>query len=224
LYERIERDATMLAWYSTYEPLELTVDDETFQTLARRARSEDLTVTPLLVTQDVDVPVVAVAVTREEWPAFAIGSAAHLDPTEAATGALAEALQNWMELRGMGPDEAESADGAIGYYALFPEAAREFVDVEQSLPAANVGPETVPDGVAHVDALVERLSDVGLTAYGARVTPRDVEALGFEVVRTIVPQAQPLFLDDPFFGDRATTVPEGMGFEPRTDRDQHPFP
>ncbi|MFC6730890.1 YcaO-like family protein, partial [Natronoarchaeum mannanilyticum] len=75
LYEVIERDATMLAWYSTFEPLELSVEDEGFDALARRAAGEGLSVTPLLVTQDVDVPVVAVAVHREgEWPRFAVGS------------------------------------------------------------------------------------------------------------------------------------------------------
>ena len=61
LTEVIERDATMLAWYSTFEPLGLSVETDAFATLERRARSEGLSVTPLLVTQDIDVPVVAVA-------------------------------------------------------------------------------------------------------------------------------------------------------------------
>ena len=38
LYEVVERDAAMLAWYSTYEPLGLDVGNEGFETLARRAR------------------------------------------------------------------------------------------------------------------------------------------------------------------------------------------
>ena len=96
LYEVLERDATMLAWYSTFEPLGLAVESQRFETLRRRARAEKLTVTATLVTQDVNVPVVAVAVHREtEWPRFAVGSGADLDATAAAEAALAEALQNW---------------------------------------------------------------------------------------------------------------------------------
>ncbi len=125
LTEVIERDATMLAWYSTFDPLGLSVETDAFDALERRARSEGLSVTPLLVTQDIDVPVVAVAVHRDpdalegreveadddSWPAFAVGSAAGLDAAAAAASALEEALQNWMELRSLGPADATMPAG-----------------------------------------------------------------------------------------------------------------
>ncbi|WP_226023496.1 YcaO-like family protein [Halomicrobium salinisoli] len=225
LTEVIERDAAMLSWYSTYEPLGLAVEDEGYQTLAARARSEGLTATPLLLTQDVDVPVVAVAVHREsEWPRFALGSAADLDPARAARGALEEAVQNWTELRSMGPEQSAEESGAIGEYAEFPEAARELVDPEQTIPAESVGPDEVPEGEAALDALVDRLSAAGLEAYATRTTTRDLELLGFEAVRVLIPEAQPLFFGDSFFGERAERVPDDLGFELRPDRDHHPFP
>ncbi|MWV40650.1 YcaO-like family protein [Natrialba sp. INN-245] len=238
LTEVIERDATMLAWYSTFEPLGIAVDDERFETLERRAESEGLEVTPLLVTQDVDVPVVSVAVHRDSasdpddgiemiedaWPTFAAGSAADLDATAAATAALEEALQNWMELRNLGPDDAAEASGEIGEYASYPEPAREFVDVDQTVPAESVGPADVPSGTDALESVVERLEDVGLVPYAARVTTRDVEAIGFEAVRVVVPGAQPLFTGTPFFGERARTVPDDLGFEARLERPYHPYP
>ncbi|NHN40690.1 bacteriocin biosynthesis protein SagD [Halorubellus sp. JP-L1] len=226
LTEVVERDATILAWYSTFEPLELRVDAEGYRTLAKRARSEGLEVTALLVTQDVDVPVVAVAVHREDgdWPQFAVGSDAALDPERAATDALAEALQNWMELRGMGRSTASAEDGAIGAFADFPQAASAFLDASGPVPAGSVGPDAVPSGEARVDALVDAVVDAGLTPYAARVTTRDVDEMGFEAVRVVVPGAQPLFTDDPAFGERARTVPASLGFEPRLDRRHHPYP
>jgi ribosomal protein S12 methylthiotransferase accessory factor len=248
LYETIERDATMLAWYSTYEPLAVSVTDERtraaspeaaadYAALRRRARSEGLSATALLVTADVDVPVVAAAVHRDpdrvdedgprgdgDWPHFAAGSAADVDGAVAARDALAEAVQNWMELRAMGPERASDEEAAIGAYADFPAAAREFVDPPASVPAAEVGPETPPDGAAELDALVDRVREAGLSAYASRLTPRDVGALGFEAVRVLVPEAQPLFVGEPYFGDRAETVPRELGFEPRLDRPYHPFP
>jgi len=225
LYEVVERDATMLSWYSTFEPLGLAVDDEGFAALAQRARGVGLSVTPLLVTQDVDVPVVAAAVHREgEWPRFAVGSGADLDPAAAARSALAEALQNWMELRGMGREEAAEEPGAIGRYADFPELAREFVAVDGRVPADSVGPAEPPTGEAELAAVVERVVDVGLAPYAARTTTRDVAALGFEGVRALVPGAQPLFTDEATFGERARRVPEELGFEARPDRGHHPYP
>ena len=225
LYEVVERDATMLAWYSTFEPLELRVSDPGYDELCKRARAEDLSVTALLVTQDVDVPVVAAAVHRDgEWPRFAVGSGASLDPTDAARSALAEALQNWMELRSMGPEQASAESGAIGEYADFPEAARDFVDADASVPAERVGPEEPPSGTTELTAAVERVADAGLDAYAARTTTADVASLGFEAVRVLVPEAQPLFQGSPFFGERARSVPSDLGFEPNPDRPYHPFP
>jgi len=228
LYEVVERDATMLSWYSTFEPLGLSVEDETFEALARRARSEDLAVTSLLVTQDVDVPVVTVAVHREDgWPRFAVGSGANLDPVAAASGALAEALQNWMELRAMGPERAAEDDSAIARYAELPPDARSLLDVETTVPASHLGSgdgSDAPTGAEALDALLGALEAAGLSAYAARLTPRDVERVGFEVVRVLVPGAQPLFTGDRFFGERARTVPRTLGFRPRLDRPPHPYP
>lgn len=224
LYEVVERDAAMLAWYSTFDPLELALEDEVFQTIVHRARSEGLSVTPLLLTQDVDVPVVAVAVHREEWPRFALGSDADLDVQSAARSALAEALQNWMELNGMGEEEADDALGEIGGYATFPDAARAFVETETAIPADSVGPEDVESGEGELKAVLDRVTDAGLNAYAARTTTRDVAELGFEAVRVVVPSAQPMCFGDVYFGERAEDVPESLGFSPRLDADHHPFP
>ena len=224
LYEVLERDAAMLAWYSTYEPMALAVEDEGYRTLARRAHSEGLEATALLLTQDVDVPVVAVCVHREDgWPKFAAGSAADLDPEAAARGALEEAIQNWLELRRMGREDA-TEEGNIGVHAELPDSVRSFITPDTTIPAADVGPSESPSGSSELEALIDRVEDAGLDAYGARLTPRDVETIGFEAIRVLIPSAQPLFTGDPYFGDRARTVPESLGFEPRLDRMAHPFP
>jgi ribosomal protein S12 methylthiotransferase accessory factor len=230
LYETIERDATMLGWYSTFEPPGLAIGDDhlaeldQLTELHQRARATSLSVSLLLVTQDIDVPVIAAGVHREaEWPQFAAGSAADLDPVAAARSALAEAVQNWMELRAMGPEAAAAQGGAIAEYADFPPAAQAFVDPEQTLSVDSLG-EPALSGRAELDAVCDRLSAVGLDAYAARITTRDIAALGFEAVRVLVPAAQPLFTGDAYFGDRARQVPASMGFDPRLDRSYHPYP
>ncbi|PSP71749.1 bacteriocin biosynthesis protein SagD [Halobacteriales archaeon QH_6_68_27] len=224
LYEVVERDAATIAWYSTYDPLELVVDDDAYRELAARAGAEGLEATALLLTQDVDVPVVGVAVTREEYPKLALGTAADLDPARAARNALAEAVQNWVELREMGPDGAAETDGAIGEYAADPSPVEPFVDPGGRVPADSVGADTVPDGRDHLAAVRKRVTDAGLHPYAARTTTRDVRAMGFEAVRVLVPAAQPLFFDTPYFGERARSVPGTLGFEPAADRRLHPYP
>ena len=224
LYESIERDATMTSWYSTTEPLGLDVADPTIAELEKRARAESLSVTPLLVTTDVDVPVVAVGVHREgDWPRFAAGSGADLDPVAAARSALAEALQNWTELRSMGPEAAAEEGAAIGHHADFPDETRAFFDPDASVPADALG-EPDLTGTAELEAVVDRVRTVGLEPYAARITTRDLAEMGFEAVRVLVPGAQPLFTGDPFFGDRARDVPRSMGFEPELEKAYHPFP
>jgi len=224
LYEAIERDATMTSWYSTADPLGIEVDDEGFAELEKRARTESLSVTLLLVTTDIDVPVVAVGVHREgDWPRFAAGSGADLDPAAAARSALAEALQNWTELRSMGPDAAAKQGAAIGRHADFPAETRAFFDADATVPAESLG-EPELSGGDELAAVVDRAEAVGLEPYVARTTTRDLAALGFEAVRVLVPGAQPLFTGDPFFGDRARDVPRSMGFEPDLEKAYHPFP
>jgi len=224
LYEVIERDATITSWYSTADPLGIEVDDEGVAELEKRARAESLTVTPLLVTTDVDVPVVAVGVHREgDWPRFAAGSGADLDPAAAARSALAEALQNWTELRSTGPDAAAEQGAAIGRHADFPEETRAFFDPDATVPAESLG-EPELSGADELAAVVERVERVDLEPYVARTTTRDLAALGFEAVRVLVPGAQPLFTGDPFFGDRARDVSRSMGFEPELEKAYHPFP
>ncbi|MGZ0746395.1 YcaO-like family protein [Haloparvum sp. AD34] len=224
LYETVERDASMLAWYSTFDPLELSVEDPEFAELEKRATAEGLEVTALLLTVDVDVPVVAVGVHREgEWPRFAAGSDADLDPVAAARAALAEALQNWMELRAMGKEEATKQGAAIGHHADFTAETRRFFDPDVAVDTDGVGAPDVA-GEEELETLLDRLADEGLDAYAARTTTRDLEALGFEAIRALVPSAQPLFTGDPYFGARARNVPETLGFEPDLEREYHPFP
>ena len=225
LYEVIERDATMIGWYSTYEPIELTVDDDRYDRLARRARSEGLSVRAVAMTQDVDVPVVAVGIARRDrFPRFAAGSAAHLDPTDAARSALSEAIQNWMELRSMGPDGSQSAGGWIGPYAREPPETPPFHEIDRSIAADRLGPEAVPEGRAAFTSLVDRITAVGMEPIVVQLTPRDVRSIGFEAVRVIVPSAQPLFTNSPYFSERLRSVPQTLGFKPTPDRDPHPFP
>lgn len=240
LLEVIERDACMLGWYSTYEPLELDVDSMPYTTLVRRMAGEGLASTALLMTQDLDVPVVTAVVHRrnadgrpahkipgtdaDDWPAFAVGSAADIDPATAAERALAEAVQNWIELREMGPERADDEQEHVAEFARFPRQARGLIDAETTVEAGEIAPAGIEDAEDALAHCVEALEASDLTGYAARLTTRDVESLGFEAVRVVVPQAQPLVKQRGHFTDRLRSVPRELGFSPRLDRGHHPYP
>lgn len=225
LTEVIERDAMMLSWYSSAKPMGVRIDDNEFDRLKRRAAIESLDVTPILLTQDIDIPVIGVAVQREdEWPRVALGTAAALDATDAAIGALEEAIQNWVELENMGPERAASDASRIAAYATDPSPLMDYLSPTASVSAAGIS-HPVPDSpAAELEVLESLIVETDLSPAVSRITPRDLEALGFEAVRVVDPNAQPLFTGDPYFGDRARSVPESFGETPHLDKTAHPFP
>jgi ribosomal protein S12 methylthiotransferase accessory factor len=226
LYEVIERDATMLSWYSTRPPSEFLPDDSEFDLLSQMARSQGLTTTALLVTQDIDIPIVTVAVHRpSKWPKFAVGSCANINPNRAAIGALSEALQNWMELRSMGPDIAKNQPSAIGVYSNFPKEAQSFIECSDSISSNDISIPTFFESIEELSFIMNHLHSLGLHTYSVKLTPPDIAILGFEAVRILVPKAQPLFFGKSFFGVRARKVPSSLGnFRSRLDRSHHPYP
>jgi len=228
LLEVIERDATMLAWYASGTPPAVAIDDPDFEVLTQRAASVGLSVTPQLVTRDIDVPVLSVAVHREEFPRVALGSAAALDATRAARAALEEALQNWMELRSAGSEEATDLDGAIGRYAAGEAPVEAAIATDGIVQAEQLSRRTdngaIPKGKAALETVLDAIASVGLTPYATRLTPRDLDTIDIEVVRALIPKAQPLFTGAPVFGERARTVPPTLGETPRLDRVHHPYP
>lgn len=225
LAEVIERDAAMLAWYSTYEPLGLRVEDPGYEQLCKRAGVEDLSVEAVLLTQDVDLPVVAVALERaDRWPQFAMGSSAGFDAVDAARNALREAIQNWMELDQMGREQAEASSGRIASYATNPSPATAFMEPETRVPAHDVNPNVPDSPEVALERLVAEVADAGMQPLVSWITPRDLQEVGFVAARVAVPSAQPLLSGQTYFGERSTTVPEAMGFAPRLSRAPHPFP
>ena len=124
----------------------------------------------------------------------------------------------------MGENEADGALGEIGRYASEPTPAVEFVEPETTIPAESVGPSEPPAGENELAAVLDRVEGAGLDAYAVRTTTRDVETLGFEAVRVLIPSAQPLCFGDVYFGERARTVPDTLGFTPALEQPHHPFP
>ncbi|MDR9444726.1 MAG: YcaO-like family protein [Haloquadratum sp.] len=217
LLEVIERDAIMCAWYGEAPVHRVTVGSEAMQTLSTRLRAADLTVTCWATPTAVGVPVCIAAVHRAAgYPRCAFGSAAAVEPEAAARHAVIEATQNWMEIDAMGAETtAETYDG-VARYASDPAPAFDALPG----PGGAVAIESVlTPGPTTLDPLIDALADEGLAAVAVSVTTGDLRAMGFEAVRALIPAAQPLFVREPYFGDRV-----GSDAHAVHTRRPHPFP
>jgi hypothetical protein len=108
------------------------------------------------VTVDVDVPVVATAVHRDgEWPEFAVGSAADLDPVAAARSSLAEAVRDARAL-----DDLD--DDSVDYIATDPPFGDSLQYAEVNfIPESFLGTFTEADR----EIVVNETRDVSEAAY-----------------------------------------------------------
>lgn len=217
LLEVLERDALMRMWYGDAPVRRVVLETDVFDAVCARLRVADLTVACWALRTDLGVPVCVAAVHRTSgFPHCAFGSAAAASPTAAAEHAVIEATQNWMELDAMGPQKTADMYDGVAEYATAPGAAFE------ALP----GPEEAVDleavltpGPADLESLIDEIAADGLDAVAVSVTTADLRAVGFEVVRAIIPAAQPLFLGEPYFGDRVS--PDAHAIHTRRP---HPFP
>ncbi len=94
LYELIERDAVSLWWYNRVQRPALDpncLDDSRLRQTISCCDSEGWDVELLDVTTEFRVPVFVATARHRKSGWFAIGTAAHVDPAEAATKALSEA-------------------------------------------------------------------------------------------------------------------------------------
>lgn len=217
LLEVLERDALMRIWYGEAPVHRVTVETEAMQALRARLRAADLTATCWACPTPEGVPVCIAAVHRAAgYPRCAFGSAAGVEPADAAAAAVTEATQNWMELDAMGPATAAETYAGVARYAEDPSPAFEV------LPGADeaVSLEGVlSTGPAALDPLLAELAQQELAAVAVSVTTSDLRAVGFEVVRAIIPAAQPLFIHEPYFGDRVSPTADAQHA-----RLPHPFP
>lgn len=252
LYEVVERDALSILWHASLAVPRIALDREDAlgafyrERLACRGVRCEL----LDATLDVGIPTV-VAVLLHPRGGLVVGSAARLDPLEAARKALLEAAQAWIVRRrdleeGSRPDDAEAGAGEGELQILT------FADHQTLYTRPGMGREaellwSSPDVVEPADlprratgdlrgdlaVSLDLLAARGLEAVALDLTPRDVAGAGYRVARVVVPGMERLNArhDAPFWGGRRLReVPRTLGLAARAlgedelNRGVHPFP
>jgi ribosomal protein S12 methylthiotransferase accessory factor len=245
IYEILERDALMIAWAWRLERPRIPPEscfrfapdiDELLRSiegLGARFYINDLTL-------DVEVPVIsAVIIDDGSPPLTSFGIAADRDPLHALRLALEEALLTRVLLsRGeeLQPAEVAPEDVRTLRDHLFAHAAsdrlRQRLEFLTHAREATAFEALVRRYSANDSSLQDRLRRHDLSAFWVDVTTEDVGSLGFRVVRTLIPTAQPLHNDHRYRylgGARLQTVPRRLGLRGSftladINPDPHPFP
>ncbi len=251
LCEVVERDAYTVVWQNRLQRPHIDleqVDDPLVQRLVQELQGLAMTPHAVLLTLDIPIPVVLMVLTRSDGPPWTIvACGADLDPQRALLLALEEACLAVIGVSRAVADEREyrpaadysdvttmhrhglshALDPRLHSAAAFLTEPTEIVRVAD-IPDLSTG-APVADLRTALTVVRPYVSDV----VGFDVTTRDVDEVGFKVVRVVVPELQPMDIDHRFRhlgGRRLYEVPHRLGLvaQPRSEADMtpepHPFP
>ena len=240
LLELIERDGFASAWAvgMPLPKLHLSEADRTrlsSETL-RALDHETLKVSLHAIPNTFDVANVFVFVEHAEFGMGVVGGAAKLCPYDAIEKAVLEALHGWIGFtRAAAGHHAFPAvsdiqtphDHALHY--MQPEIWATLKEFRGSTVTLVPGNLCAQPQMQTSDELVARLDDQGFRAYLFDLTTDDISALGFHVMRAIVPGMQPLsFGRLPVSEDRRRLAQNcahwGWDMPDRLVTASHPFP
>ncbi|MFB6194072.1 MAG: YcaO-like family protein [Halobaculum sp.] len=221
LFELIERDAVMTAWWDGSEPPGVTVSPP--RALREAVETPGYEIRTFAPESPIDLPVVGAATvsTADEFPAVHFAASAAFGVTDALTDALVELGQSFpryvtaewwsaVEADPTEPAESFTETGALYGRPDVADAAARFADpVENGHPLAD-HPQRVdiPSRTA-LDRLLDRLADADCTPIAVELTPPGLRQAGIDVVRVFVPELTPLTLpshcprDHPRLADRS---------------------
>lgn len=214
LFEVLERDAITLMWMNklsmpTLKNLENTHDSPALAMCGNRFFRPHLRYTAINLTTNLGIPVFCVIVrqTSGAGPAFGMGAACRLDPVLALEKAWFEAAASryWLAYafpkfsdRRMTPHEAfklvkTSADHALIYassrflrYAKFIDSSTKTQHLSM-IPSLSTG-----NPITDLQCCVSLLAQKGYDVIAVDVTKEELQPLGVNVVKVIVPGLQPL--------------------------------
>jgi len=248
LCEIIERDAFMITYLNKLPrarvPLEKTKNED-IRKLLDIIKNYDLKAYSFDITTDLGIYSFLSVIYDKTGLAAAIstGLKSSLNPTEALLGSLQEAIhpRTWLRrekdnFSGNRADlmkPVELSPRGLLWSSLNAVSQLDFLLKSTTItkPIDEYKDESEKTSEANLRKTVTLLQKHGYDAYAVDITPNlpSLKNTKFNVVMTIVPQLQPLYLDErfPFLGgNRLYTVPVTLGYfkKPKKESELHEFP
>lgn len=250
ILEIVERDAFMMTYLNKISPPVVDLDDlleqdKDLAKIVRQIRRYYLDLHVLKLPTDFGVEVFAAVIIDPtgEGPAFTIGASADFDTKTCILDAASEALAVRMSIKNTfrQPVDANRIDrmGRILYWAKGENLDKieflysgEKMKIDLALPQ-NIFVTKHDPGKTEIDwkkalgNLVSRLKKKKYEAVFAELTTKEVAEAGFRCVRVVIPELQPMHLEEalPYLeGKRLHEVPERLGYEPANELNKYPHP
>jgi ribosomal protein S12 methylthiotransferase accessory factor len=251
LYELIQRDGFLIFWLNKLSPPQVdpeTIDNDDFQILYQRLRRYGFKIFCVNITTDIGVPSFAVAVVDEsgKGPRLALGAGCHAEPTKALSFGLKEAYSVYTWLRTQKPYVLPTgyrplADRRLGragrlrfwadpsntdHYGFFISGKK------QALLKYSFGiPSAFSSEAEELNCLVKKVESAGYgyEVYYRYINHRLLSRLGYNVVKVLVPQLVPLYLNEnraPLAAPRLKNTAQKLGYNSPREFNPwpHPFP
>lgn len=245
IYEVVERDAIMLAWYSEYRAPKLELSSFLSGKEKARFRIDDIEHIVSYIMTDLGIPTILTTLIehRGSGERVFMGAAAGLDPSIVLSRSLAEAhaVRNSFNLATdddkipvLTSNDIRTIKDRINFYgnpgkASHVDFLRYSPDVVNFEDIFNLRSQSVAQQLSYC---IQKLDSLNIDFYYKDVTKADVRPSGLKVVRVIVPQALQLTIDHrvPMINEaRLLDVPAKLrwntraNFQQSVNENPHPF-
>ncbi len=235
--EVVERDAFLITYLNRLERDQFDIrqmEDQSFSKARQDFLRYNLELYVADITSDIPIPVaLSIIVDRSAiGPAVSVGLKASLDIVEAVTGSAEEAQYSrpWMRHQLVHRPNLGRVHQIAGQISSLKDRAflwsstsmieqLDFLlDNSTYRTTDETSNLTSQTAVANLQTVLDVFTELGLEVLYVDVTTPDVEEIGFKVVKVIMPELQPLYLDEAFRylgGERLYTVPKTLGYRRR---------
>ena len=211
ILEIIERDCNMLQYLTSTNPPEIILDIPKLQLVKDKFERHNLELRLYYTTLDLKVPTVMAVITdySDRGPAISVGSKAAMNKETAILGAILEAQQgreftqtNYLtrvDNHKMLPDEITSLEtrGLFwfdkGNIPLF-----KITQTTESILASQIVSHDQGDYEGNLHFLLNILSEKKYSLFFADIILPEVQNIGFHVIKSIIPELHPFWVDERF--------------------------
>lgn len=237
MLEIIERDAFMITYLNKLTPPQVdlrTVASPRVHTLCRTL--ERYRLEPHFVILPTDFPVyviLCVLVDRTgKGPLITVGARASFDINNSIIDALSEAHRGRFGHKQAYTAPLDTTRIGKRERTRIWATMKDTSEIDFLITGEPTTPQALPRSGNITDqyqTLVQTLREKKYRCFGKEITPRDIQQLGFRSVMVVIPELQPLHLDEsiPYIsGTRLKSVPKALGYTPAETLNPtpHPFP
>lgn len=234
--ETVERDAFMITYLNSLsrETVDLDRTHKELKRMKEMAGRYNLELRVVDITTDIKIPVImGIIIDRTGiGPAISVGLSSDLDPVIAAVGAAEEAFHTrpWIRSEMIKKSKTKSEQAKRGLYWSNPTMIDKckflYANDKNKVLRQKYYLRYEPKKLKEVLSVL--FGEFNYDVYFVEVTTPEVQQAGFRVVKVILPDLQPLYLDEyhPYReGERLFNVPIKLGLKSdcRLNKRQHPF-